>query len=125
MLGWIRCGCHKKCSRTHYAELVILHLVPSAGHVVSSGSSKAQNVDALLFVLGQTGCGSHKKRAGTSYTELIFLHPVQSMSHVVCSSVFRAQNVHVVFFMPRCVETRYIKLCVKTRYIKHVIFHLV
>jgi hypothetical protein len=27
MLGWVQCGSHIKCAKTHYAELVISHLV--------------------------------------------------------------------------------------------------
>jgi hypothetical protein len=41
MLGWTQCGFHKKCVRTRYAELVLLHLVHSACHVVCSGASEA------------------------------------------------------------------------------------
>jgi hypothetical protein len=37
LLGWVRCGFHKKCGRTHYVNLVFLHSVQSVGHVVHSG----------------------------------------------------------------------------------------
>jgi hypothetical protein len=40
MLGWARCAFHKKHTSTRYAELVLLHLVGSVGHVVQSGPSR-------------------------------------------------------------------------------------
>jgi hypothetical protein len=37
MLRWDRYGFDKKHVRTHYAELVFLHLVGSVGHAVHLG----------------------------------------------------------------------------------------
>jgi hypothetical protein len=41
MVGWDRYGFDKKCPTTSYAELVFLHLVGYAGHVVHSDATGA------------------------------------------------------------------------------------
>jgi hypothetical protein len=65
MLGISRCGLHKKRVRTHYAELVFLHLVGLVGHILHSGASEARNVDTLFLILGWDKCCFYKKCAGT------------------------------------------------------------
>jgi hypothetical protein len=72
MLGLARCGFHKKCGVTRYANLVFLYSMRSLGHVVHSGASVPRNFDALFFVLGWVWCSFHKKRTVTHYIKLVF-----------------------------------------------------
>jgi hypothetical protein len=78
---------HKKHFRTHCAELVFLHPVGSAGHIVHSGASEARNVSTKFFMLGWDWYGFQKNCDGTRDVELLFLHPVGSGCHVVDSGV--------------------------------------
>jgi hypothetical protein len=89
----------KDRQQTHYFELVFLHLVGYAGHVVHYGTSGSRNFDALFFMLGWDWYGFHKKHAGTRYAELGFLHPLGSASHVVHFGASEAQNTNALFSM--------------------------
>jgi hypothetical protein len=51
MLGWARSSFHKKHTGTRYVELMFLHPVGSAAHVVHFGVSGQRKVDALVFIL--------------------------------------------------------------------------
>jgi hypothetical protein len=85
MLGWDQYGFEKKYIWTHYAELLFLHPVGSAGHVVPFGASGERIIDTLFFKLRWDRYGFDKKRFRTCYAELVFLHPVGCASHVVHS----------------------------------------
>jgi hypothetical protein len=52
MLGWDRHIFDKMGARTCYADLVVLHPVRSAGHIVHYGASGARNMIALFLILG-------------------------------------------------------------------------
>jgi hypothetical protein len=66
---------------------------------VHSGASRAQNIDALFFMLGCDRYGFNKIGVGTRYVELTFLHPVGSMVHLVHSGAAEVRNVDAIFFM--------------------------
>jgi hypothetical protein len=65
---------------------VFLYPAGSVGHVVHSGVSRPQNVDAVFFILEWDRYGFHKKRVRTRYAEVVFLHPARFLGHVVHSS---------------------------------------
>jgi hypothetical protein len=61
MLRWGRYRLHKKHVGTRYAEPVFLHPVGFTVHVMHSGVSVAQNINALFFILRWDECGFQKK----------------------------------------------------------------
>jgi hypothetical protein len=73
-----------------YAKLVFLHLVGSAGHSVHFGAPRAQNVDALFFMLGWDQYEFDKQRAKTCYAKGVILHSVGSVGYV---ALFGASGV--------------------------------
>jgi hypothetical protein len=72
MLGSDRYKFHKKRAGTCDAELVFLHPVGGAGHVVHSGASGARNIDALFFLLGWDRYDSKKRALGHNTPNLCF-----------------------------------------------------
>jgi hypothetical protein len=64
MLGWDRCCFHKKYAGTPYTELVFLHLMGYAGHVVNPESSGREMSTHYFSCSGGTGAGSTKSALG-------------------------------------------------------------
>jgi hypothetical protein len=90
MHRWDQYGFDKKRFRTRYTELVFLHPVGSACHVVHSCASAARNNNALFFMLRWDCYGFDKKPFKTRYANLCFLHPEGSTGHIVHSGAFGA-----------------------------------
>jgi hypothetical protein len=61
MLGWGQYECDKMCIGALYVELLFLHPVGSAGHVVHFSTSGERIVDTLFFRLGWDRYGFDKK----------------------------------------------------------------
>jgi hypothetical protein len=64
LLGWAWCSFRKKPARTHYAELVFLHLVGSAGHIAHSGAFGCETLMHYFSCLGGKGLVSLKNVLG-------------------------------------------------------------
>jgi hypothetical protein len=61
MLGPDRYGIHKNCVGTRYTELLFLHPVGSAGHVVHFGAFRGRIIDTIFFELSWVPYGFDKK----------------------------------------------------------------
>jgi hypothetical protein len=73
----------EKVHRDNVCQTCFLHPEVSVGHVVHSGASGTQNIEAQFFMLRWDWCSFHKKRIRTSYVKLVFLHPGGYVAHVV------------------------------------------
>jgi hypothetical protein len=83
MFGWDRYVFNKNCTGRRYGELVFLHTVGFAGHVVHFGAPLMRNIDTLFIKFLWDTYGFNKKHIGTRYAELVFLPQVGSVGHVV------------------------------------------
>jgi hypothetical protein len=74
ILGWGQYEFHKKHARTHFTDLLFLHPVGFAGHIVHSSVFGARNVDAVFFMLWWDRYGIDKKHviADTSCQTCVF-----------------------------------------------------
>jgi hypothetical protein len=71
MHGW-ECGLSKRHNRTRDVEVVFLHPVGFAGHVVHSDASGPRNVNALFFIFVWDRYRFHKKCSGKKRRHIIF-----------------------------------------------------
>jgi hypothetical protein len=62
MLGWDRYGLHEKYTGTRYAELVFLHPVGAAGHIVHSTCPSHETSENYFSCSGGTRTDSTKSK---------------------------------------------------------------
>jgi hypothetical protein len=97
MLGWHRYGFYKNHAGTHYAKLVVLHLVGYVCHVGHYNASGVRKVGTLFFMLRWDWYRFDNKRFRTCYAKHVFLHPVRYVGHVVHSDASRSRNNDALF----------------------------
>jgi hypothetical protein len=85
MLRWDRYGFHENCNRTRYVELLFLHPVGSARHVVHSVRPGRETSMYYFSCLAGTSMDLRKSASGHIVPNLCFLHPEGSASNVVHS----------------------------------------
>jgi hypothetical protein len=146
MLVWDRYGFHKKHAGTHYAKLVFLHLIGSAGDILHSTASVAQNVDASSGICGSCSafrCVQDVKRRRTIFHARVgpVRIPQKGLRDTLhrtcifasggvsgscsCSSASGTQNVDALFFMLGWERYGFHKKRARKRYTKLVFLHAV
>jgi hypothetical protein len=118
MIRWAWCSFQKKCTGTHYSELVFLHPLGSVGHIVHSGASGPQNIDAPFLCLGGTSTDSIKSALGHVMLNLCFSIWWDLWSRSAFWCVRGVKRRRTIFhdqvgrygFHKKCIETRYSEL---------------
>jgi hypothetical protein len=80
MLGWARCGFHKRRSRTHSANFVFVDMVGSAGHVLRSGASGPRKSMRYFSYSSGADMNSTKRASGDVRRTSVFA------SSAICGS---------------------------------------
>jgi hypothetical protein len=116
MLGWARCDFHNKHAKTHYVELVFLHLVRSAAHILHFSVSKVWIINILLFMLGWDWYRFHKMCVGICYIELVFFSSGRIYGSRSAFRCVRGTKCQRTIFMLEWVWCGFHKKRVRTRY---------
>jgi hypothetical protein len=123
MLGWDQYGFHKNCNGTRSVEILFLHPVGCARHVVHSVRPGRETSMHYFSCSGGTSMDLTKSALGHVVPNLCFLHPEGSAGNVVHFCASSTQNVDVLFFMLQWDRYGFDKKRFRTHYAELVFLH--